>query len=56
MDKRYYDQQFSTNYAPGQENIKLSSQPAYRSHESCSTEAEQQVPETSIFNSIFGFS
>jgi hypothetical protein len=53
MDKRYYDQQFSKNYVPGQENIKLSSQPAYDQMKAV-YEAEQQVPETSIFNSIFG--
>jgi len=53
MEKRYYDQQFSKNYVPGQENIKLSSQPAYEQMKAA-YEAEQQIPESSIFDSIFG--
>ena len=53
MEKRYYDQQFSKNYVPGQENIMLSSQPAYEQMKAV-YEAEQQIPESSIFDSIFG--
>jgi hypothetical protein len=53
MEQRYYDQQFSKNYVPGQENIMLSSQPAYEQMKAA-YEAEQQIPESSIFDSIFG--
>ena len=53
MEKRYYDQQFFKNYAPGQENIMLSSQPAYEQMKAV-YDAQQQVPETGIFDSIFG--
>jgi len=53
MEQRYYDQQFSKNYVPGQENIMLSSQPAYEQMKSV-YEAQQQVPETGFFDSIFG--
>ena len=53
MQKRYYDQQFFKNYVPGQEDIMLSSQPAYEQMKAV-YDAQQQVPETSIFDSIFG--
>jgi len=53
MEQRYYDQQFSKNYVPGTENIMLSSQPAYEQMKSV-YEAQQQVPETGFFDSIFG--
>lgn len=53
MEQRYYDQQFSKNYVPGKENIMLSSQPAYEQMKAA-YEAQQQVPETGFFDSIFG--
>jgi len=53
MEQRYYDQQFSKNYVPGQENIMLSSQPAYEQMKAA-YEAEQQIPETGFFDSLFG--
>ena len=53
MEQRYYDQQFSKNYVPGQENIMLSSQPAYEQMKAA-YEAQQQIPETGFFDSIFG--
>ena len=53
MEKRYYDQQFSKNYVPGQENIMLSSQPAYEQMKAA-YEAQQQIPESGFFDSIFG--
>lgn len=55
MDKRYYDQQFSKNYVPGQENIMLSSQPAYEQMKAV-YEAQQQIPEKSFLDSfnLFG--
>ena len=53
MDKRYYDQQFSKNYVPGQENIMLSSQPAYEQMKAV-YDAQQQVPEKSFFD-FFNF-
>ena len=53
MDKRYYDQQFSKKYVPGQENIMLTSQPAYEQMKAA-YEAEQQIPETGFFDSLFG--
>jgi len=53
MDKRYYDQQFSKKYVPGQENIMLTSQPAYEQMKAV-YEAEQQIPETGFFDSLFG--
>jgi hypothetical protein len=51
MEKRYYDQQFSKNYVPGQENIMLSSQPAYEQMKAA-YEAQQQIPEKSFFDSL----
>jgi len=53
MEQRYYDQQFSKNYVPGQENIMLTSQPAYEQMKAA-YEAEQQIPETGFFDSLFG--
>jgi hypothetical protein len=53
MDRRYYDQQFQKSYNPNQENIMLSSQPAYEQMKTV-YDAQQQVPETGIFDSIFG--
>jgi len=49
MEKRYYDQQFSQNYVPGQENIMLTSQPNYNLMQSV-YEAEQNVPESDWWN------
>ena len=49
MAKRYYDQQFKNQYTPGKENILLSSQPEYNKMKAV-YEAEQQVPEKSIFD------
>ena len=49
MSKMYYDQQFSKQYVPGKENILLSSQPEYNKMKAV-YEAEQQVPEKSIFD------
>ena len=51
MEKRYYDQQFSKNYVPGQENIMLSSQPAYEQMKAA-YEAQQQIPEKSFLDSL----
>ena len=53
MEKRYYDQQFFKNYVPGQENIMLSSQPAYEQMKAA-YEAQQEIPESGFFDSIFG--
>ena len=53
MEKRYYDQQFSKNYVPGQENIMLTSQPAYEQMKAV-YDAQQQIPESGFFDSIFG--
>ena len=53
MEQRYYDQQFSKNYVPGQENIMLSSQPAYEQMKAA-YEAQQEIPESGFFDSIFG--
>src|SRR6056300_1605626 len=51
MDRRYYDQQFQKNYVPGQENIMLSSQPAYEQMKTV-YDAQQQVPEESFLDKI----
>jgi len=55
MEQRYYDQQFSKNYVPGQENIMLSSQPAYEQMKAV-YEAQQQIPEKSFFDFLNPFS
>ena len=51
MGQLYYDQQFSKQYKPGQENILLSSQPEYNKMKAV-FEAEQQVPEKSLLDTI----
>jgi hypothetical protein len=55
MDKRYYDQQFSKNYVPGQENLMLSGQPSYEQMKAV-YEAQQQIPEKSFLDMINPFS
>jgi len=55
MDQMYYDQQFSKNYVPGEENMMLTSQPAYDQMKSV-YEAQQQVPKKSILDSLNFFS
>jgi hypothetical protein len=47
MDKLYYDQQFSKNYVPGQENIMLSSQPSYEQMKAA-YDAKQKIPKKSF--------
>jgi hypothetical protein len=44
LDKLFYDQQFSKNYVPGQENIMLEMKPGYEQMKSV-YDAQQQVPE-----------
>jgi hypothetical protein len=51
MEKRYYDQQFQKSYNPNQENIMLSSQPAYEQMKAV-YDAQQQVPEKSFLDKI----
>jgi hypothetical protein len=51
LDKLFYDQQFSKNYAPGQENIMLEMKPGYEQMKSV-YDAQQQVPEKSFFDSL----
>jgi len=51
MDRRYYDQQFQKSYNPNQENIMLSSQPAYEQMKAV-YDAQQQVPEESFLDKI----
>jgi hypothetical protein len=55
MDKLYYDQQFSKNYVPGQENIMLSSQPSYEQMKAA-YDAKQKIPKKSFLESINPFS
>ena len=55
MDKMFYDQQFQKSYNPNQENIMLSSQPAYEQMKSA-YDAQQQVPEKSFFDLLNPFS
>ena len=55
MDKLYYDQQFSKNYVPGQENIMLSSQPSYEQMKAA-YEAEQKIPKKSFLDRLNPFS
>jgi len=55
MEKRFYDQQFQKKYNPNQENIMLSSQPAYEQMKSA-YDAQQQVPEKSFFDLLNPFS
>jgi hypothetical protein len=49
MEKRFYDQQFQKSYNPNQENIMLSSQPAYEQMKAV-YEAQQDVPEKSALD------
>jgi hypothetical protein len=51
MEKRFYDQQFQKSYNPNQENIMLSSQPAYEQMKAV-YDAQQQVPEKSFLDKI----
>src|SRR6056300_1695492 len=51
MDKMFYDQQFQKSYNPNQENIMLSSQPAYEQMKTV-YDAQQQVPEKSFLDKI----
>ena len=53
MDKMFYDQQFQNNYDPNKENLRLSGQENYDQMKAV-YDAQQQVPETGIFDSIFG--
>ena len=51
MDKMFYDQQFQKSYNPNQENIMLSSQPAYEQMKAV-YDAQQNVPEKSFLDKI----
>ena len=51
MDRMFYDQQFQKSYNPNQENIMLSSQPAYEQMKAV-YDAQQQVPEESFLDKI----
>src|SRR6056300_1667098 len=51
MEKRFYDQQFQKSYNPNQENIMLSSQPAYEQMKAV-YDAKQQIPEKSFLDKI----
>jgi len=51
MEKRFYDQQFQKSYNPNQENIMLSSQPAYEQMKAV-YDAQQQVPEENFLDKI----
>ena len=53
MDRRFYDQQFQNSYNPNKENLRLSGQENYDQMKAV-YDAQQQVPETGIFDSIFG--
>ena len=55
MERRFYDQQFKKSYNPNQENIMLSSQPAYEQMKAV-YDAQQQIPEKSLFDSLNLFS
>jgi len=55
MEKRYYDQQFQKSYNPNQENIMLSSQPAYEQMKAV-YDAQQQIPKKSLLDSLNLFS
>jgi hypothetical protein len=55
MDQLFYDQQFSKNYVPGQENIMLSSQPSYEEMKAA-YEAEQKIPKKSFLDRFNPFS
>ncbi len=51
MDRMFYDQQFQKSYNPNQENIMLSSQPAYEQMKAV-YDAQQNVPEKSFLDKI----
>ena len=55
MDQDFYDQQFSKNYVPGQENMMLEMKPGYDQMKAV-YEAQQQVPEKGFFDSLNFFS
>ena len=55
MERRFYDQQFKKSYNPNQENIMLSSQPAYEQMKAV-YDAQQQIPEKSLLDSLNLFS
>ena len=54
MDKLFYDQQFQKKYDPNQQNLKLSSQPAYNQMQSVYN-AQQQVPEKGMMAGMVDF-
>ena len=54
MDKMFYDQQFQKKYDPNQQNLKLSSQPAYNQMKSVYN-AQQQVPEKGMMAGMVDF-
>jgi len=51
MERRFYDQVFSQQYKPNQENLMLSSQPAYNEMKQV-YEAQQKIPEKSFLDSL----
>ena len=55
IDQMYYDQQFSKNYVPGQQNMMLESKPAYDQMKAV-YDAQQKVPEKGFFDSLNFFS
>ena len=55
LDKLFYDQQFSKNYAPGQENIMLEMKPGYEQMKAV-YEAEQKIPKKSFLDRLNPFS
>jgi hypothetical protein len=55
LDKLFYDQQFSKNYAPGQENIMLEMKPGYEQMKAV-YEAEQKIPKKSFLDKLNPFS
>ena len=55
MERRFYDQVFSQQYKPNQENLMLSSQPSYNEMKQV-YEAQQDVPKKSLLDSLNLFS
>jgi hypothetical protein len=55
LDKLFYDQQFSKNYTPGQENIMLEMKPGYEQMKAA-YEAEQKIPKKSFLDKLNPFS
>jgi hypothetical protein len=55
LDKLFYDQQFSKNYAPDQENIMLEMKPGYEQMKAA-YEAEQKIPKKSFLDRLNPFS